>query len=53
MKVTIKKENDLNAFDMHGKDLCISIGIFYLLFIHTLGGDSTYLKSAGIIENND
>jgi len=42
MQATIKKENELHVHDMKDKDLCISIG-----------GDSTFLKSAGIIDNNE
>ncbi len=38
MKTTLKKEVDLDETDIHEKDLVVSIG-----------GDSTYLQSAGII----
>ena len=50
MTATIKKENELHAHDMKDKDLCISVG---KLAPHPAGGDSTFLKSAGIIDNNE
>ena len=54
MNAVIKKENELTTQDILDKDLCISIGMISsiknILFI---GGDSTYLKAAGIIETED
>jgi hypothetical protein len=50
MKATIKKENDLVPEDIKGRDLCISIGNYHKN-LNITGGDSTYLKSAGIIDN--
>ena len=48
IKATIKKENLLDSTDIEGKDLVISIGIKFSTHLF-IGGDSTYLKSAGII----
>ena len=41
MNPTLKKEVDLEESDIQDKDLVVSIG-----------GDSTYLQSAGIINNS-
>jgi NAD kinase len=41
MNPTLKKEVDLEETDIQDKDLVVSIG-----------GDSTYLQSAGIINNS-
>ena len=51
INATIKKENLIENSDIDGNDLVISVG--KICFISTsVGGDSTYLKSAGIIEND-
>lgn len=51
MNAKIIKENEALPHDMHGQDLCLSVG--KTQETNKLGGDSTFLKSASIIENNE
>lgn len=52
MNAKIQKENDLSTNDINDTDLVISIG--KKIHINSkIGGDSTYLKAAGIILDNE
>lgn len=50
----LKKENEISETDMFDREMCISVGKSFINFNKTCeGGDSTYLKSAGMIENSE
>jgi NAD kinase len=51
IKTTIKKEVDIHESDFHDRDLFITIGMNTKLY-YLLGGDSTYLRTAGYIESS-
>jgi hypothetical protein len=50
LEATVKTESELVADHVQGQDLIISLGKHSLL-TYLAGGDSTYLKTAGMIDN--
>lgn len=56
LDVVMKKENEISDNDMLDWDICISVGIVPCISYFNqmvIGGDSTYLRAAGLIENNN
>lgn len=47
-----KNENDLNKSDFQDRDLCITIGNYLFNFNLLIGGDGTYLRASGFIQDS-
>jgi NAD kinase len=51
--VIMKKDLELKDSDISDRDLLISLGNYNVYTIDIIGGDGTYLRSSGVIENSD
>lgn len=51
----MKKDLELKSEDVNDKDILISLGTFSLINFNlfSIGGDGTYLRTAGIIQNTN
>lgn len=52
-EVIMKKDLEVQPEDVKDKDILISLGISLIVLTMYVGGDGTYLRTAGIIENMD